>query len=174
MTTEDGHRLPPALAEVAAVGFDHDHGDGVDFEAYDVLDPAEDTADWLRLWTGNPDADASAYHVFGKHGTGGRAAVWCARPGQPLTEQPVVFLGAEGETGVVAGNLSDFLWVLADGYGPREALWPDRDWTARPNAVLADIAARHASTPRRPAPEIVAAAGAQFPSFADDLDALCR
>ncbi|MER6030840.1 SMI1/KNR4 family protein [Streptomyces sp. NPDC001851] len=172
--TEDGRRLPPALAEVAAVGFDYDHGEGVDFEVHDALDPAEDTTDWLRRWTGNPEADGSAYRVFGRHGTGGRAALWCARPGRAVTEQPVVFLGSEGETGVVAASLCDFLWVLADGYGPREALWPEPGWTARPNAALAEIAARHATTPRRPAPEIVSAAGARFPSFAAHLDALCR
>ena len=171
---EDGRRLPPALAEVAGVAFDYDDGNGVDFESYDAFDPAEDTDGWFRLWTGNPDADGGPYRVFGRHGTGGLAAVWCARPARPLTEQPVVFLGSEGETGVVAGSLSDFLWVLADGYGPREALWPEREWTPRPNAVLADLAARHATTPRRPAPEIVAAAAAEFPSFAEDLDALCR
>jgi hypothetical protein len=86
----------------------------------------------------------------------------------------VVFLGSEGEAGVVAGDLSDFLWVLADGYGPREALWHEEEWKARPNAVLADIAARHATTPRRPAREIVATAEAEFPTFAEDLDELCR
>lgn len=172
--SEEGRRLPPALAEVARVEFDYEHGDGVDFEPYDAFDSAEDTTDWLRLWTGNPEAEGGAYRVFGKHGTGGLAAVWCVRPGRPLSEQPVVFLGAEGEAGVVAGNLSDFLWVLADGYGPREALWPEQDWTARPNALLADLAARHATTPRRPAPEIVGAAAAEFPSFAEELDGLCR
>jgi hypothetical protein len=144
--TEGGRRLPPALAEVARVEFDYDHGNGVDFEPYDAFDSAEDTTDWLRSWTGNPDVDGSTHRVFGKHGTGGLAAVWCARPGRPLHEQPVVFLGSEGEAGVVAGDLSDFLWVLADGYGPREALWHEEEWKARPNAALADIAARHATT----------------------------
>jgi hypothetical protein len=172
--TEDDRRLPPALAEVAEVGFDYDDGDGVDFEPYGAFDSAEDTTHWLRLWTGNPEADGSAYRVFGKHGTGGLAAVWCARPGRPLTEQPVVFLGSEGEAGVIAGNLSDFLWVLADGYGPREALLPEEAWTARPDTALADLAARHATTPRRPAREIVASAEAEFHSFAEDLDELCR
>lgn len=30
-------------------------------------------------------------------------------------------MGSEGECGVVARNLSDLLWVPADGFGPREA-----------------------------------------------------
>ncbi|MGW3173212.1 hypothetical protein [Streptomyces sp. NPDC001153] len=87
----------------------------------------------------------------------------------PPCEQPVVFPGSEGETGVVAGSLSDFLRVLADGQGPREALSPDEEWTARPNDAPAGIAVRHATNPRRPASEIVAAAGAEFPFFAGDL-----
>lgn len=171
---EDDRRLPPALAEVAEASFDYDAGDGVDFEPYDAFDSPEDTTRWLRLWTGNPDVDGSAYRVFGKDGAGGLAAVWCARPGRGLAEQPVVFLGSEGEAGVVAGNLSDFLWVLADGYGPREALLPEEGWTARPDPALAVLAARHATTPRRPATEIVACAEAELPSFAEDLDELCR
>lgn len=39
-----------------------------------------------------------------------------------LFEQPVVFFGAEGELGIVAANLSDYLWLLAAG---------DRVWNVR-------------------------------------------
>ncbi|MFI2431741.1 hypothetical protein [Streptomyces sp. NPDC018693] len=65
-----------------------------------------------------------AFRVFGRDGTGGYAAFRPVRPVRPdaeLVDQPVVFLGSEGKTGVVARNLSDFLWVLADGLGPLEA-----------------------------------------------------
>ncbi|MFD0154428.1 SMI1/KNR4 family protein [Streptomyces sp. NPDC055721] len=171
---DDDHRFPPALAAVARVEFVYgDEGEGVDFEPYDAFDSAEETTDWLRHWTGNHELDGGAYRVFGQDGTGGLAAIWCVRPGRPLDEQPVVFMGSEGERGLVAGNLSDFLWVLADGFGPMQAaLYVERE--PRPDSALAELAARHASTPRRAAREIVTEAQAEFVTFSEDLDELCR
>ncbi|MFI1935815.1 SMI1/KNR4 family protein [Streptomyces purpureus] len=173
-TMSEDRVFPPALAEVARVEFEYgEAGEGVDFEPYAAFDSAEETTDWLCHWTGNHELSGDAFRVFGQDGSGGLAAVWCVRPGRPLTEQPVVFMGSEGERGVVAGDLSGFLWVLADGFGPMEAaLYPER--TARPNADLAELAARHATTPRRPAREIIAEAQAEFPTFDEDMDALCR
>ncbi|MCH5675166.1 SMI1/KNR4 family protein [Streptomyces gilvus] len=172
-TTGDDRRFPPALVAVAQVEFDYDDGEGVDFEPYDAFDSAEETTDWLRNWTGNRDVDGDAYRVFGQDGTGGLAALWCVRPGRPLPEQPVVFLGSEGERGVVAGSLSDFLWLLADGLGPLEVVeFGRRD--ARPNAELTKLAERHATSAHRPPDEIIAEAQAEFATFSDDLDALCR
>ncbi|WP_406726163.1 SMI1/KNR4 family protein [Streptomyces sp. GD-15H] len=171
--TGDDRRLPPALADLARVEFDYADGDGIDFEPYDAFDSAEETTDWLRQWTGNPELDGDAYRLFGQDGTGGLAAVWYGRPGRPLAEQPVVFMGSEGECGVVAGNLSDFLWVLADGIGPLESVLYE-EHESRPDASLTRLAERHATTPRRPARDIIAEARAEFPTFADDTDALCR
>ncbi|MFG2828206.1 SMI1/KNR4 family protein [Streptomyces sp. NPDC048434] len=172
-TTGDDRRFPPALAEVARIRFDYDEGEGVDFEPYHAFDSAEESTDWLRHWTGNHELDGGAYRIFGQDGTGGLAAIWCVRPGRPLAEQPVVFMGSEGECGVVAGDLSGFLWVLADGFGPMEAVvYEERE--ARPDAALAEIAERYAATPRRPAQEIITEARAEFATFAEDLDTLCR
>ncbi|MFE5029244.1 SMI1/KNR4 family protein [Streptomyces sp. NPDC056656] len=167
-------RFPPALADVARVEFDYgEEGEGVDFEPYDAFDSAEETTEWLRNWTGNHELDGGVYRVFGQDGTGGLAAIWCARPGRPISEQPVVFMGSEGECGVVAANLSDFLWVLADGFGPMEAAL-DKEREARHDAALANLAERHATTPRRSAREIITEAQDEFATFADDLDELCR
>ncbi|WP_031483958.1 hypothetical protein [Streptomyces bicolor] len=171
-TTGDDRRFPPALADVARVEFDYDV-DGIDFEPYDAFDSAEETTDWLRHWTGNHELDGDAYRVFGQDGTGGLAALWRVRQGRPLAEQPVVFLGSEGERGVVAGNLSDFLWVLAGGVGPLEVV-DFEQYEGRPNATLTELAERHATTPRRPAREIVTEARSEFPTFSEDLDELCR
>ncbi|QES47938.1 SMI1/KNR4 family protein [Streptomyces venezuelae] len=173
-TTGEDRRFPPALAEVATVEFVYGdsaevEGEGVDFMPYAEFEPAEETTQWVRAWTANHELDGGA----GQDGSGGLAALWMARPGRPLAEQPVVFMGSEGESGLVAANLSDLLWVLADGFGPREAaLHPDRE--PLPDPVLAEIAARHAVTPRRAAREIVLTARAEFPSFEEDLDELCR
>ncbi|MFD0276989.1 SMI1/KNR4 family protein [Kitasatospora sp. NPDC127111] len=173
-TSGDDRGFPPALAEVARIGFAYgEDGEGVDFEPYDAFDSAEETTDWIRSWTGNDELDGDAYRVFGQDGTGGLAALWLVRPGRPLAEQPVVFLGSEGESGLVAGNLSDLLWVLADGFGPLEAAVDD-EREPRPAPALADLAERHATTPRRAAREIIAEAKAEFATFSDDLDALCR
>ncbi|MGC5038664.1 SMI1/KNR4 family protein [Streptomyces sp. DT190] len=172
MTGED-RRFPPALADLADVDIDHADGRGIDFEPCSAFDSAEETTDWLRSWTGNGEVDGSRYRVFGQDGTGGLAALWCVRPGRPLTEQPVVFLGSEGAAGVVARDLSDFLWLLADGVGPMEAV-EFGAVTGRSDPALVSLAERHASGPRRTAREIVAAARAEFPSYADDIAALCR
>ncbi|MGA5446150.1 SMI1/KNR4 family protein [Streptomyces umbrinus] len=173
-TTGSDRRFPPALADVARVEFAYgDEGEGVDFEPYDAFDSAEETTDWLRNWTGNHELDGGVYRVFGQDGIGGLAAIWCARQGRPISEQPVVFMGSEGECGVVAANLSDFLWVLADGFGPMEAaLYEERE--ARQDTFLAALAERHATTPRRPAREIITEAQGEFATFAEDLDELCR
>ncbi len=172
-TTGDDRAFPPALAELARTGVDYADGEGIDFEPYDAFESAEETTDWLRTWTGNPDIDGDAYRIFGQDGTGGLAALWRVRPGRPLAEQPVIFLGSEGERAVVAGNLSNFLWMLADGCGPLEAVL-DEDRELRPDPALTTLAERHATTPRRPAHTIFTEAGAEFPTFSDDIDALCR
>lgn len=164
---------PPALAEVAVTEFDRDGGNGIEFEPYAAFASAEDTTDWLRSWTGNPALDGGAYRVFGQDGTGGLAALWRVRSGRPLVEQPVVFMGSEGACGVVAGDLSDFLWVLADGIGPMEAVEYD-DPSGRPDPVLTSLAERHATTPRRPAREIARGARAEFPAYVRDIEDLCR
>ncbi|WP_405390594.1 SMI1/KNR4 family protein [Streptomyces sp. NBC_01102] len=174
--TDDDRRFPPALTEVARTEFPYEDDHSIDFEPYEAFASAGTTTDWFRHWTGNHELDGSAYRVFGQDGTGGLAALWLARPGLPLVDQPVVFMGSEGQNGVVAGSLSDFLWVLADGLGPCEVVVLEDD-TSYPDTALpalAEIAARHATTPRRPAREIIAEAQAEFPTFDEDLEKLCR
>ncbi|MGX2994770.1 SMI1/KNR4 family protein [Streptomyces sp. JNUCC 64] len=190
MTDRDGddRLLPPALAELARTwpfghhldgdgdeGGDGDDGAPVDFEPYEAFWSADGTTDWLREWTGNHELDGGAYRVFAQDGGGGQAALWLARPGAPLTGQPVVFVDSEGACGVVARNLSDFLWLLADGSGPLEVLAYE-DHGGRPRPGLARLAGRYADpgSGPRPAREVTAAARAEFPAFADDFLALCR
>jgi hypothetical protein len=172
-TIADDRALPPALAAIARTEFDYGEGNGIDFEPYDAFDSPEETTDWLRNWTGNHNLDGAAFRVFGQDGTGGLAALWCVRQGRPLAEQPVVFMGSEGARGVVAGNLSDFLWLLADGIGPMEAVEYD-EHTGRSDPTLAALAERHATTRRRTAQAIITEARAEFPTYAEDIDALCR
>ncbi len=94
----------------------------IDYEPYPEFDSAEETTGWLRSWTGDKELDGDALRVFGQDGTGGLAACWLVRPGRPLAEQPIVFFGSEGSNGVVAASLPEFLWLLAGGVGPMEAV----------------------------------------------------
>jgi hypothetical protein len=185
---DDDLALPPALAAIAALGFPHetpaeadeDEDDEavaanrtVDFELFDEFLDSTDTADWFQSWTANPDADAGQFRVFGQTTTGGYAAFWLTRDDAPLAEQPIVFLGSDGGTGVVACDLSSFLWLLADGSGPYEAVeHPTR--RPHPNRELAAIAEKHAAGERMTAREVVAAARDEFPDFEDTMAELTR
>jgi len=184
-TEDDDFALPAALAAIAAIGFDprptrdedDDEGEdghhAVDFEPFDeFLDP-EDTTDWFRTWTGNTDADGEQFRIFGQTATGGYAAFWLIREEATLADQPVVFLGSEGETGVVACDLPSFLWLVADGSGPYEAVeHPTR--RSRPHPEFTAVAEKHAGRGRMSAREVIAAARDEFPDFEDVMAELSR
>jgi hypothetical protein len=131
----------------------------------------------LRAWTRNSTLHGDDFRVFGQDGTGGNAAFWLIRPGPALVEQPVVFLGSEGETAVVARDLGDFLWLLARGFGPWEAATsydPEPGWTPRPQRDLTAVAERFAPDRRASAAEIITQAAHEFPEFDDTIMTLCR
>lgn len=157
------------------VRFDYAGGDGVDFEPFTAFLSADETTDWFRAWTGNGELTGDTFRVFGQDGTGGYAAFWLIRPGRALVEQPVVFLGSEGETGVVASNLGAFLWLLADGFGPWEAANSyEPDWVPHTNRELAAIAEQFAAHLRAPAVAVIEQATREFPDFDDTIMDLCR
>jgi hypothetical protein len=192
VTIEDDEdlALPAALAAIAAIGFpleadeDDDAGDErdeddapehppVDFEPFEEFLDSDDTADWFRGWTGNPDAEAEQFRVFGQTGDGGYAAFWLVREDATLAEQPIVFLGSDGETGVVACDLPSFLWLIADGSGPFEAAeHPTR--RSSPHHEFTAVAEKHAGTERMTARQVVAAARDEFPDFEDTMAELSR
>ena len=164
--------LPAALAEANALDYDYDDGEGVDFEPYSEFQSADDNATWIRAWTGNQELDGSEYRVFGQDGTGGYAAFWIVREGQPLEEQPIVFFGSEGELGVVARHLGDYLWLLAGGFGPLEAIaYPDADREL--NMEIADLAARHAPAHEKSGRDVIRLVKEEFPDFEANIRALC-
>ncbi|OKI41691.1 hypothetical protein A6A27_39160 [Micromonospora sp. CB01531] len=167
--------MPVPLAEAHEPGFDYAAGDGVDFEPYPAFLTADETAEWLRAWTGNPEFDGGEFRVFGQDGTGGIAAFWLVRPGEPVERQPVVFLGSEGETAVVAQDLPAYLWLLADGFGPLEArMYPRHEYVPRADAHRARIAQRWAPQARQSAANVITAARAEFPGFEELIDSMCR
>jgi len=148
--------FPPALAAALAVDFDYLDGEGVDFEPYDQFEALEETAYWLPLWT-EAKLDPADFRMFGSDGTGGYAGLWSGA---------VVFFGSEGEAGVVASSVGDFLWLLADGSGPMEAVeYPEQE--SKPNPAFTAVAEQWSDTPRKSAAEVVAEARARFPDFVE-------
>jgi hypothetical protein len=165
--------FPPLLAALHGLPFGYANGDGIDFEPYSEFMSAGETAEWLRAWTGNQVLDGGEYRVFGQDGTGGYAAFWLVRPSRPLLAQPVVFFGSEGSVGVVARNFGDYLWLLAGGLGPFEAVeWPQATRASVPHFV--DFAKSHAADETKTAREVIAVAQAEFPTFGRDVRDLCK
>ena len=181
MEITDDRAFPAALAALSAIDFPWDYDEkteesgpgNIDYEPYDEFDSAEETTDWIRAWTGDKELDGDAFRVFGQDGTGGLVASWLVRPGQPLVQQPVAFFGSEGEVGIVASSLGEFLWLLAGGVGPQEAVEFGSD-SGVPHDELRAVAEKHSGLePRTPA-EVLAAARAEFPDFAEMVQSWCR
>ncbi|GAA3669241.1 hypothetical protein GCM10022224_036760 [Nonomuraea antimicrobica] len=171
--------MPTALAEVAHVGFEWEWDEeteeagGCDFEPFDRFQEPDRAAWWFRLWTGNQEVDGSEFRFFGKTGAGDYVGFWLVRPDAAIIDQPVVYIGSEGEHGVVAGDLGDLLWLFAAGLGPAESFWAP-DSPEQPNETFRAIAERHAPGRRRVPVQIVTAARTEFPQFPDLIDAMCR
>lgn len=173
-TTED-RTFPAALAALTDIEFpfDDEKLGSIDYEPYPEFDSAEETTSWVRSWTGNTALDGNAFRVFGQDGTGGLVACWLVRAGRPLAEQPVVFFGSEGEVGAVATSLGEYLWLLAGGVGPMEAVQFGADDGVPHDALRAVAEAHSGIDPRTPA-EVLASAKAEFPDFAATVESWCR
>lgn len=165
------YAMPAVLSELLKLQFDYNGGDGYDFDPYAEFLSASDTRSWFRAWTGNASVEGSEYRVFGQDGTGGYAAFWLKYPERTLLDQPIVFLGSEGEVGVVASDFADFLWLLADGFGPLEAIeYPVSQRS--PNATFTAFAEKHAAKAKKTADVVLARASRDYPNLKADIDAL--
>ncbi|SDJ12829.1 hypothetical protein SAMN04488074_101586 [Lentzea albidocapillata subsp. violacea] len=180
MQITDDRAFPAALTALSGIGFPWEYDEktdepspsNIDYEPYQEFESAAETTDWIRSWTGNKDLDGDAFRTFGQDGTGGLAVLWLVREG-PLTAQPVMFFGSEGEVGPVASSLGEFLWLLAGGVGPLEAVQFGAD-SGVPNAELRAVAEKYSGIePRTPA-EVLTAARQEFPGFVETVDSWCR
>jgi hypothetical protein len=166
------------LAELAEIGFElkwddeTDESSGCDFEPYEQFEAPEETLAWLRLWTGNHELDGTNFLFFGSTGAGDYVGFWLVRPNTTVTEQPVVYIGSEGEVGVVAQDLGDLLWLFANGLGPAEA-FNDPGRETQQNEAFRVIAERHAAGKGRPTADIVATALERYPGFPEFMSAMC-
>jgi len=165
--------FPELLVKLNKLDFDYADGDGIDFEPYAEFLSVEETVSWFRAWTGNEAADGSLFKVFGQDGSGGYAAIWITQPDKELLEQPIVFMGSEGETGVIASDFDSYLWLLACGVGPCEAVaYPDLD--REPNTQFLAFARENSSHEPLEARTVLEQARSKYPDFADHIDSLCR
>jgi hypothetical protein len=165
-------KFPKLLQELHEIEFDYADGDGIDFEPYQEFQPADENASFIQAWTGNKTLDGAEYRIFGQDGTGGYAGFWLVRDGADLLEQPIVFFGSEGEVGVVAKNFADYLWLLAAGVGPMEAV-DERMADRAATPELADFAKTHAAGAKKSPQDVLAAAKKEFPDFEKNIRALC-
>jgi hypothetical protein len=164
--------MPELIRAANCLPYDYADGAGIDYEPFDAFLSPADTEYWLRAWTGNSAADASNFSVFGQDGSGGFVAVWKVRMNADLLQQPVVFLGSEGERAVIASNFHDYLWLLAAGLGPSEAA-SNPDVPGMVQSPLADFAATHAGPVKAFFDRVLADAQTAFPDFSDWIDGQC-
>jgi hypothetical protein len=165
--------MPGVLRDLNRMECDYADGGGIDFEPYHEFLSEEETRHWIRAWTGSPSLSGKEYRVFGQDGTGGYAAFWCVRPGAPVLLQPIVFFGSEGAVGVLASNFADYLWLLAGGFGPFEAVTYSES-ERPPNPQFTAFARLHAGESQKSASEVLSIARAEFPDFEEGVRSECR
>jgi hypothetical protein len=165
--------LPPLLSELHQLDAFSGVGDEIDFEPYRAFLSAEENDSWFKAWTGNPAVDGAEFRVFGQDGTGGYAALWLTQPAKDLEHQPVVFLGSEGERGVVAVNLHEYLWLLAGGVGPYEAVG-NPGLVLEPKPQIIDFARSRSKVAELSASEVLTRAQSAYPTFSQYIDSKCR
>ncbi|MCY1071788.1 hypothetical protein OV090_43995 [Nannocystis sp. RBIL2] len=162
--------LPPALAALNEL----QDGDGLGDIDFEML--AEIEAGGPKAWTGNPAAEHE-FRVFAQDGSGGLVAFWVVQhdggAARPLVEQPVVFLGSEGEVGPVAKDLADFLHLLAAGVGPYEVVEYGSTEGETPQPAIAELARKFfPERGDRDAQTIVLEAQRDYGDLSDRLAAL--
>ncbi|MCL1038088.1 SMI1/KNR4 family protein [Shewanella corallii] len=149
-----------------------DYEDGIDFEPYEEFVSSGQTDAWIKLWTCNQTLSGDQFLIFGQDGSGGYAAFWLVNPDQPVLEQPVVFFGSEGEAGLIAANFYDYVWLLANGIGPFEAIaYPTLERQGKPE--FARFAQTYAHDHRGTVSAIIERAHNQYPEFDRVLDDWC-
>lgn len=86
----------------------------VEHSEFELRDPAESDEN-IEAWLGALPRDGTRFIVFAQDGTGSLFCSWL-RPGQDSIEAaPVVYLGSEGELGVLGKDPAAFLEFIASG-----------------------------------------------------------
>jgi hypothetical protein len=135
-----------------------------DYQPEDLFDEPDEIDDLWRDSSGNPVAGPAPFRVFARDGSGGLPAFWIREPDTAVESRPIVFLGSEGEIAVLAGDLGDYLWLLADGLAPLEPVH-GLNRVPEPIPALVTLARRHTGLPARPAEAVTDAARAELPAL---------
>ncbi|ENW83752.1 hypothetical protein F909_00418 [Acinetobacter sp. ANC 3929] len=167
------HSFPNLLKQLHKIEFDYEDGKGIDFEPYENFLSEKETNKWLKAWTGNSEVKGDSLLVFGQDGTGGYAAFWLINKEQDILKQPIVFLGSEGEIGVVANNFDDYLWLLAQKHGPFEAIYYPEN-SKKVNQAFLDFAKKCSKSEYREVLEIIKDAKNTHPDFETWIESLIR
>jgi hypothetical protein len=164
--------LPGLVSQTNKLPYQYADGNGIDYEPFRTFLSISEADRWFRAWTGNPNADASCFRLFGQDGSGGYVGFWTIRKNADILSQPIVFLGSEGEIAVLARNFYDYLWLLAAGLGPCEAVsFSGEHRMAQPE--LESFAIKNAP-PARTAVQVLETAKHEFPGFGDYIESQCR
>ena len=129
----------------------------------------------LARWSsGGGTGPAIRQRVFRRFAcSGGLAALWIRDAGAAVESQPVVFLGSEGELKVVARDLGDYLWLLANGVGPLETV----DGVHRVPAAIPELVAvarRYTGGAPRSVETLLAAADAELRALTSLVESSIR
>ncbi|MBA3454072.1 MAG: hypothetical protein H0T42_13340 [Deltaproteobacteria bacterium] len=162
--------LPPALAALAKLIDDEGGslGENIDLEMCEQIESGT-----VSAWTNNPDAEREL-RIFAQDGSGGVVAFWLVHADRPYEEQPIVFLGSEGEIGPIACDLADFLYLLAGGVGPYEAIEYGSTSGKPTFPKVAKLAATLAKREGRTPVDVLAAAADQYLDIHERIAALIR
>jgi hypothetical protein len=156
-------KLPSLFEGLADVGAEH--------AEFELRDPADSDSD-IQAWLGALPSDGTRFVVFAQDGTGSLYCVWL-QPGHDEVETaPIVYLGSEGELGVLGKDPAAFLEFVAsgmsfDGHGgsffdPDEG---DEEALARREQVAEWVKQRTGKTDLRHPDEVRAEAEAAYPGL---------
>ena len=165
--------FPKILTKLHSIEIDYADGKGIDFEPFEDFYSLEETTEWIQNYMGNTNIDGAEYLIFGQDGTGGYVAIWCIHNLKDLLEQPIVFFGSEGEIGVIAKNMCEYVWLFAGGFGPYEAVeYPNEQRKVLPKFL--EFAETNFGLCRYSPKEIINRAKKEYPDFEKHIDELCR
>nr|WP_221383002.1 hypothetical protein [Actinoplanes polyasparticus] len=85
----------------------------------------------------------------------------------------MVFLGSEGELAVIARNLGDYLWLLANGVGPLETV-DGLHRVPEPISALVALAQRYTGISARSVEAVVDAATEELPALTTLVESAAR
>lgn len=83
----------------------------IEYAEFELVDPAESDSN-LGAWLGALPKDGSRVTVFAQDGTGSLFGVWLRAGHADVETAPVVYLGSEGETAVLAKDPRTFIELL--------------------------------------------------------------